>query len=55
MNEKIIESVINLTPLKGTPEAATIVGAVGQSKDGLTTIAKTLVSLLLAKLNEITG
>lgn len=55
INEKIIESIINLTPLKGTAEAATIVGAVGQSKDGLTTIAKTLVSLLLAKLGEITG
>ena len=55
VNEKIIESIINLTPLKGTPEAATIVSAVGQSKEGLTTIAKTLVGLLLEKLNEITG
>lgn len=55
INEKIIESVIALTPLKGTPEAATIVSAIGQSKDGLTTIAKTLVGLLLDKLSEITA
>lgn len=55
VNEKIIESIINLTPLKGTPEAATIVEAIGQSKEGLTTIAKTLISILLEKLNEITA
>lgn len=55
INEKIIESVLNLTPLKGTPEASTIVSSVGQSKEGLTTIAKTLVGLLLKKLNEITA
>ncbi len=54
VNEKIIESIINLTPLKGTEEASTIVSAIGQSKEGLTTIAKTLVGLLLEKLNEIT-
>ena len=53
INEKIIESIINLTPLKGTTEAATIVSAVGQSRDSLITIAKTLVGLLLDKLNEI--
>ncbi len=53
VNEKIIESVINLTPLKGTQEAATILSAIGQSKDGLKTIAKTLVGLVLKKLNEI--
>lgn len=55
VNEKIIESVINLTPLKGTEEAATIISAIGQSKDGLKTIAKTLVGLLLNKLNEISS
>ncbi len=54
VNEKIIESIINLTPLKGTEEASTIVSAVGQSRDGLITIAKTLVGILLEKLNEIT-
>ncbi len=53
INEKIIESVLALTPLNGTPEAETIVSAVGQSKEGLTTIAKTLVTLLLQKLEEI--
>lgn len=53
VNERIIESVINLTPLKGTPEADTIISAIGQSKDGLTTIAKTLVGILLDKLNEL--
>ena len=53
VNEKIIESIIDLTPLKGTPEAATIISAVGQSKDGLTTIAKTLVGILLEKLDEL--
>lgn len=53
VNEKIIESVIDLTPLKGTEEAATIISAIGQSKDGLKTIAKTVVGLLLEKLNEI--
>ncbi len=55
VNEKIIESVIALTPLKETAEAATIVSAIGQSKEGLTTIAKTLVGLLLEKLNEISA
>ena len=54
VNEKIIESVINLTPIKGTAEATTIVNAVGQSKEGLTTIAKTLISIVLEKLNELT-
>ena len=53
VNEKIIESVIALTPLSGTSEAATIVSAIGQSKDSLTVIVKTLVSLVLQKLNEI--
>ncbi len=51
INEKIIESVINLTPIKGTQEAATIISAVGQSREGLITIAKTLVGILLEKLN----
>ncbi len=55
INEKIIESVIALTPLKGTNEAQTIISAIGQSKDGLTTIAKTLTGLLLQKLSEITA
>ncbi len=53
VNEKIIESIIDLTPLKGTEEAATIVSAVGQSRESLITITKTLVGLLLEKLNEI--
>lgn len=53
VNEKIIESVIALTPLKGTDEATTIISAIGQSKDGLKTITKTLVGILLEKLNEI--
>lgn len=55
INEKIIESIIALTPLKGTEEATTIVSAIGQSKEGLTAIAKTLVGLLLEKLAEITA
>lgn len=53
INEKIIESVINLTPLRGTPEAQTIISAIGQSKEGLTTIAKTLTGLILQKLGSI--
>ncbi len=55
VNEKIIESVINLTPLKNTPEGATIVAAIGQSKEGLTTIAKTLTGVLLEKLSDLTA
>lgn len=53
INEKIIESVLTLTPLNGTPEAQTIVSAIGQSKEGLTTIAKTLVGIVLGKLDDI--
>ena len=55
VNENIVASVLALTPLNGTPEADTIVSAVGQSKEGLTTIAKTLVTLLLGKLEEISA
>lgn len=55
VNENIIESVLALTPLAGTEEANTIVAAIGQSKEGLTTIAQTLISLLLGKLEEITA
>ena len=53
VNEKIIESVIALTPLNGTAEASTIVSAIGQSKESLTVIAKTLVGLVLKELNKI--
>ncbi len=55
VNEKIIESIINLTPIKETEEANTIIAAVGQSKDGLKTISKTLIGLLLDKLNSISA
>ena len=54
INEKIIESIINLTPIKGTDEAATIVNAVGQSKEGISTIAKTIIAIILEKLSPIT-
>lgn len=53
VNEKIIESIIDLTPLKGTEETATIISAIGQSKEGLKTITKTFVGILLKKLDEI--
>lgn len=52
INEKIVESIINLTPISGTEEANTIITALGQSKDGIKTISKTLIALLLEKLNE---
>ncbi len=52
VNEKIIESIINLTELKGTEEAAVIIASIGESKSELTTIAKTLVKLLLEKLSK---
>ena len=55
INEKIIESILALTPLNGTPEAQTIVSAIGQSKEGLTTIAKTLVGIVLQKLGSISA
>ncbi len=53
VNEKIVESVIALTPLAGTQEAQTIIDAIGQSKDGIANIAKVLVNILLEKLNEM--
>lgn len=51
INEKIIESVINLTELKGTPEAATIISSISQSRDSLSTIVKTLFNYILKKIN----
>lgn len=53
VDEKIVESIIALTPLAGTPEAQTIISAVGQSKQGIITIAQVLVNIVLEKLNEI--
>ena len=53
VDEKIVESIIALTPLAGTPEAQTIINAVGQSKQGIITIAQVLVNIVLEKLNEI--
>lgn len=53
INEKIVESIVNITPLKGTEEGTTIVNAIGQSKDGIKTISKTIVGLLLEKLNSL--
>ncbi|MBQ2758978.1 MAG: hypothetical protein IJE93_04355 [Clostridia bacterium] len=53
IDEKIVESVIALTPLAGTEDAQTIISAVGQSKEGITNIAKVLVNIVLKKLNEI--
>ncbi|MBR3597682.1 MAG: hypothetical protein IKL47_11970 [Clostridia bacterium] len=55
VNEKIIESIINLTELKSTEDAAVIVASVGESSEGLKTIAKTLVKVLLSKLSSITA
>lgn len=46
INEKIIESILDITPLKGTNEAQTIVAAIGHSKEDLTTIAKILTGLI---------
>ncbi len=51
INERIVESIIGLTPLKGTQDAATIITAFGQSKEGIITIAKTLAGLLISKLS----
>ncbi|MBR3768849.1 MAG: hypothetical protein IKL10_11520 [Clostridia bacterium] len=53
VNEKIIESIINITELKGTEEAAIIVSAIGKSKEDLIIIAETLVNVLLEKLSEL--
>lgn len=53
INEKIVESIIALTPLAGTEDAQTIINAVGQSKEGITNIAKVVVNIVLKKLDEI--
>ena len=55
VNEKIIQSVIDLTPLKGTQEANVIISSIGNSKADLTAIAKTLVSILLDELAKLTA
>lgn len=52
INEKIVESIIGLTPLKGTQDATIIITAFGQSKEGIVTIAKTLAGLLISKLSK---
>lgn len=55
VNEKIIQSIIDLTPLKGTEEENIIISSIGNSKADLTAIAKTLVGVLLDKLEELTA
>ena len=53
LDEKIVESIVNLTPIAGTEEAQAIINAIGQSKEGLATIEHTLAGMLLKKLDEI--
>lgn len=53
VNEKIIESIINLTELQNTEASSTIVSAIGSSKEDLKTIAKTLIKVLLDKLSTL--
>lgn len=53
LDEKIVESIVNLTPLAGTEEAQAIINAIGQSKEGLAAIEHTLAGMLLKKLDEI--
>ncbi len=55
INEKIIESIINLTELKGTPEATTIITSISQSRDNLSSIVKTLFNYLLKKISVTTN
>lgn len=52
IDTKIVSFIIDLTPIKGTPEAQAIITAFGQSKDGIITITKTLAGMLINKLSS---
>lgn len=50
VDEKIVEAVLEITPLKGTNEEKEIINAFGRSKEGIADIAKIIFSIIAKKL-----